>query len=233
VLGYSPLESGLLMLPFAAAQVVFAPRSSALVSKYGAKLVCSIGLALVALSLVGFVLLTADTPTWVLEVVFFVQGLGMANVAAPTTNAIMSVLPREKAGVGSAVGNTMRQVGGALGVAVLGSVLSSAYRNQMDPYLTHLPAGARDAARESITATYAVAQQMGKAGQALIEPANSAFVHAMHLAAGGSAIVAVLAMLVVALWLPGRRVAKHERHAAVPEQRQAPRVAETTGAPSE
>jgi MFS family permease len=227
VRGFSPLESGLLMLPFAAAQVVFAPRSSRLVARFGAKVVCTVGLALVAVSLGGFALLGVDTPIWVMEVLFFLQGVGMANVAAPTTEAIMSVLPREKAGVGSAIGNTIRQVGGALGVAVLGSVLSQVYRGDITPHLTGVPGRYRDAAAESLPATYGVAGRLGDAGRALIGPANDAFVHAMHTAAAGSGIVAVLGGLVVLLWLPGRRIAQHRRH--VPAQREPGRVAETVG----
>lgn len=236
VRGFSPLESGLLLLPFAAAQVVFAPRSARLVSRFGAKLVCAIGLALVTVALAGFVLLGVDTPIWVLEVLFLLQGLGMANVVAPTTAAIMSVLPREKAGVGSAIGNTIRQVGGALGVAVLGSVLSAVYRGQMGAHLAALPDGVRHSAEQSISATYAVAGALGPAGRALLGPANSAFVQAMHVAAVGSAAVAVVGVLVVLAWLPGRHVARHARGATVPEQRDPradDRVAETVGSRSE
>ena len=127
VRGYSPLQSGLLMTPFAAAQLVFAPRSAAMVRRYGPKAVCSVGLGLVIVGLGGLVFLGAGTPIWVAGALFFVQGVGMANVMPPATESIMSSLPREKAGVGSAVGNTVRQVGGALGVAILGSVLSSVY----------------------------------------------------------------------------------------------------------
>src|SRR5215212_7566936 len=116
------------------------------------------------------------------------MGAGMASVIAPTTEAVMSTLPREKAGVGSAVTNTVRQVGVALGVAVLGSVLSQVYRGVMEGRLIGLPPGLRDAAAESLAATYAAAEQIGPSGAALIDPANSAFVQAMHWAAGGSAI---------------------------------------------
>jgi DHA2 family multidrug resistance protein-like MFS transporter len=214
VRGFSPLESGALLVPFAVAQLAFAPRSSALVRRFGAKVVVAAGLVITAASLAGFTLLGEHTPIWVAGVLFFAQGVGMANVAAPATEAIMSVLPREKAGVGSAVGNTIRQVGGALGVAVLGSVLSQVYRGQIDPHLTHLPAGVRGAADESISATYAVAERLGL--RQLIGPANDAFVHAMHAAAVGSAIVALLGAVVVAAWLPGRRQhGQHERGAAL------------------
>jgi len=228
VRGFSPLSSGLLLLPFAAAQVVFAPQSAKLVSRYGAKLVCTIGLLLVAVSLGGFTQLSADSPLWLLEVLFFVQGVGMANVTPPATEAIMSVLPREKAGVGSAIGNTVRQVGGALGVAVLGSVLASVYRDHITPHLGGLPAAARDTAAESLPAADGVAAALGPAGRSLIEPANQAFLSAMHAAAFGSAIVAVLGAAVVARWLPGRYVPAHRR---VPAQRTA--AGGATGTPDQ
>jgi DHA2 family multidrug resistance protein-like MFS transporter len=210
VRGFSPLESGALLVPFAVAQLAFAPRSSALVRRFGAKSVVAAGLVITAASLAGFTLLGEHTPIWVAGALFFAQGIGMANVAAPATEAIMSVLPREKAGVGSAVGNTIRQVGGALGVAVLGSVLSQVYRGQIDP---HLPARLKGTADESISATYAVAEKLGL--QQLIGPANDAFVRAMHAAATGSAIVALLGALVVLVWLPGRKPAGAHERAAV------------------
>jgi MFS family permease len=160
----------------------------------------------VTASLGSFVLITGTTPIWVLCVVYFVMGAGMASVMAPVTEVVMSTLPRERAGVGSAVTNTVRQVGGALGVAVLGSVLSEVYRNGMHGPLSGFPAAVRDVASESLASTYAVAADSGRAGAALIVPANDAFVNAMHWAAGGSAIAAVLGALAVVRWLPGRTV---------------------------
>ena len=85
----------------------------------------------------------------------------MANVMPPATESIMSSLPREKAGVGSAVSNTVRQVGGALGVAVLGSVLAAVYRERVAAAAAGLPAPAREAALESISGAYGVAEQAG------------------------------------------------------------------------
>ena len=76
-----------------------------------------------------------DTPIWMLEVLFFVMGTGMAHIMPPVTVSIMQSLPREKAGSGSAINNTFRQVGGALGVAVLGSVLSATYRDGIQDHL--------------------------------------------------------------------------------------------------
>jgi DHA2 family multidrug resistance protein-like MFS transporter len=225
VRGYSPLQTGLLFLPFAAAQLIFAPRSARFVAAYGPKVVTATGMALVTVGLAAFLFMTAATPIWVLCVVYFVMGAGMASVVAPTTEVVMSSLPREKAGVGSAVSNTVRQVGGALGVAVLGSVLSEVYRGQIAGSLTGLPAAARDAASESLAATYAVAANSGRAGAALIAPANDAYVQAMHWAAGGSAIVALLGMIAVLRWLPGHS-AKHA--VVVPEAEVEARLVDAT-----
>jgi DHA2 family multidrug resistance protein-like MFS transporter len=216
VRGLSPLETGLLFLPFAGAQLIFAPRSAAMVQRYGPKAVCAVGMLLVSLTLGTFTLVTATTPIWVLLTVFFVQGVGMANVIPPTTEAVISSLPREKAGVGSAVSNTVRQVGGALGVAVLGSVLSQVYRGQISGHLVGLPAGLRDTAAESIASTYAVAARMGPAGAALLGPADDAFVQAMHWAAGGSTVAALIGAAAVLRWLP-RQSAQHVPAAAAAE----------------
>jgi EmrB/QacA subfamily drug resistance transporter len=210
VRGYSALEAGLLILPLAVAQIVFSPRARLVVDRFGARAVCTTGMLLVAAGLAAFALLDADTPVWVLEVVFFVQGAGMAHIMPPVTVAVMQALPREKAGSGSAVNNTFRQVGGALGVAVLGSLLSARYRSEIEGHLTVLPIGERKAAGESIEATLGIAEKHGVAGKALIGPANDAFLSAMHLTAIGSTAVALIGALVVARFLPGRPTADQE-----------------------
>jgi Na+/melibiose symporter-like transporter len=206
VRGYTPLQTGALMLPFAAAQLVFAPRSAALVKRFGPKAVSAAGLALVAVGLGGFGLIGTNTSMWYVGLLVFLQGAGMANVMPPATESIMSTLPREKAGVGSAVANTIRQVGGALGVAVLGSVLAAVYRDRIAASVSGLPKPVRDAASESISGAYGVADRLGPAAGDLIRAANETFVSAMHYAAWGSAVTAVLGVIVVLIWLPSRSV---------------------------
>jgi MFS transporter, DHA2 family, multidrug resistance protein len=211
VRGYSPLQAGLTATPFAAAQLLVAPASASMVRRYGPKAVCAVGMTLVVFSLAGLAMVEADTPTWVLGVIFFVQGAGMASVIPPATESIMSSVPREKAGVGSAVGNTVRQVGGALGVAILGSVISAVYRNRIGDHLTGLPPAARGVAKSSISGTYAVANGGGTAGSAtggLLRAANDSFVTAMHVASLAAVGVGVLGLVIVLLWLP-RRPAAH------------------------
>ncbi|MER7717158.1 MFS transporter [Streptomyces flaveolus] len=204
VLGFSPLETGLLMLPLAASQLIFAPRARLLVDRFGNRATTTAGMVLIAAMLAAFATLEADTPVWLLEVYFFLMGTGMAHIMTPTSVVIMQALPREKAGSASALSNTFRQVGGALGIAVLGSVLSTAYRNGIEGDLGHVPAGLRHTAGESIEATLGVAERLGPRGEALVGPAHDAFLHAMHVTALWGAGVAVLGAVVVAVYLPGR-----------------------------
>ena len=204
VRGYSPLETGLLMLPLAAAQMIFAPRARLLVDRFGNRATTTGAMDLIAATLAAFATFEADTPIWLLEVVFFLMGTAMAHIMTPISVVIMQALPREKAGSASALSNTFRQVGGALGIAVLGSVLSTAYRGGIEDRLTALPADVRHTAGESIEATLGVAEKLGPRGDALVGPAHDAFLHAMHITALWGAGIAVLGAVVVAVCLPGR-----------------------------
>jgi predicted MFS family arabinose efflux permease len=177
-------------------------------------------MVVVALVLASYALMDENTPIVVMEVIFFVQGAAMANIMPPATTAIMESLPREKAGVGSAMSNTVRQVAGALGVALLGSVLSAAYRDEIQPALSVLPAGARHEAGESITATMGAAEALGERGLALIEPAKHAFLSGMHITALVSAAIALLGAFMVLRWLPGKGAPAAEAEPAEPGERE-------------
>jgi len=207
VRGYSPLHAGAISLAFAVAQMSTAPRSAGLVRRFGTKSVIAGGLVAMTVALAGYQLLGETTPIWVLCVLFFIQGIGMGVIMPPATEAVMSVVPRERAGSGSALTNTARQVSGALGVAVLGSILAQAYRSQLSPQLGSLPASARNAAASSITASQAVAAKLGAAGRGFASAADSSFVHAMHVTTLISAAITLLGAIVVLRWMPGRAAA--------------------------
>ncbi|WP_027343444.1 MFS transporter [Hamadaea tsunoensis] len=236
VRGYSPLQTGLLMLPFAAAQMIFAPLSAGMVKRFGGKLVSAVGISIVSVATLGYLLVGTDSPMWILLVMFFVFGTGMANIMPPATEAVMASVPREKAGVGSAVNNTVRQVGGALGVAVLGSVLSSVYRSNISDTVAQVPAGApapaKAAISESIAGAHAVAENLGGTpfagfAPALIKAADNAFVSAVHAAAIGSALVGLVGLIVVLLWLPGKAktAAPAAKAPAKPDEELSPELA--------
>jgi DHA2 family multidrug resistance protein-like MFS transporter len=197
VRGLSPVQSGALFVPFAIGQMVFAPLSMNLVQRFGVRAVSAAGLLTVTATMAFFALIDVQTPVWQIVLAFLIQGAGMANVMPPAMNTIMSSLPREKAGVGSAVSNTFRQVSVALGIAVLGSVVAGLYRAQIGDFTAGLAELDRQSANESIAGAYGVAERLGAAGGPLIKAANDAFIQAMHIASLAGAGVALLAALVV------------------------------------
>ncbi len=199
VRGFSPLQSGMLLLPLAVAQLIFAPRSRLVVDRFGARAVCTTAMLAIAAAFAAFLLLDETSPLWILEALFFLMGAAMAHVMPPATVSIMQSLPREKAGSGSAVNNTFRQVGGALGVAVLGSLMSSVYRGRLE-----LPARAPHEAGESIEATRTFAERAGPAGKELMVHADSAFITAMHVTSLAAAGTALLGAVVAAAFMPAK-----------------------------
>jgi len=218
VRGYSAFQAGLCLVAVAAAIMITAPRSATLARRFGTRMLVGSALALVAVCFALQSRITAATPLWAVELLLFVQGLGMGNVMAPATNAVMGAIPRDKAGAGSAVNNTIRQVGGALGVAILGSLLSTAYRDRLGSAVDVLPAAARHDAAESIGGTLSAIGQAAAGARTgavptevlarlpgLQQAATDAFVHAMHVTAWGAALAALAGSLVVWIFLPGRR----------------------------
>jgi EmrB/QacA subfamily drug resistance transporter len=208
--GYSVLTAGLCFVPFAVGQLIAAPRSAHTVQRFGYRAVMTTGLCLVAVSLVGMLTLRMDTPLWVLLGIFFLFGLGMGNVIAPASTVMQNVLPLERAGAGSAVQNTVRQVGGALGIAIIGTVLANSYASRLAPMLSGspLPAQAQETASESVVATVGVLNSAVEQGMptatasALQANAFEAFLGASHVTMIISLTIVVIAALLVAFLLP-------------------------------
>lgn len=206
VLGYSTVKAGAVLLPQAAVLMIVAPSSPIFVRRVGNKVVVAFGLTVVAVAMVLFALLPVGAPMWQVIATTCVLGIGMGNVMAPATDSIMGSLPRNKAGVGSAVNDTTRQMGGAVGVAALGSVLSSGYRHSVSHAAAaqHLPAAVVKAIGDNVGQAVGVAQS-GHAGPyaaAVTAIARQGFVSAFHTAALVGAFVVALAAVGVAIWLP-------------------------------
>jgi EmrB/QacA subfamily drug resistance transporter len=206
-LGYSPLKTGLGIAPIAAVLLIVAPLSAVVVRRIGTKPVVGGGLLLIA---VGLGLLSGTTVhdtygdafPW-----FLLIGAGVGLTMAPSTESIMGSLPKEEAGVGSATSDTSMQVGGALGVGVLGSALNLRYQNLMTPVLSHLPIPANIHAviLGSVGGALAVAHRVpGPAGDALSGAATGAFISGMNLGLLVASLVVGLAAVVVLALLPSR-----------------------------
>jgi EmrB/QacA subfamily drug resistance transporter len=127
VLGYSPTKAGATFLPMTMLIILVAPNAGRLSDKYGPRSMMVPGLVLVSLSLLLFSIQDETSSFWSLLPALIVGGFGMAMAMAPTTSAAMGSVPIDKAGVGSAVINSMRQVGGSVGIAVLGAIIATRF----------------------------------------------------------------------------------------------------------
>jgi EmrB/QacA subfamily drug resistance transporter len=164
VLGYSTVKAGAVLLPQAATLMVFAPLSSVWVQRFGTKKVVTTGLLIVTTSFLLFTTFQPDTAAWHLIAVTMIMGLGMANVMAPCTESIMGSLPRAKTGVGSAVNDTTRQMGGAIGVAVFGSLMASHFTSTMTQKVAGtLPAPLLAQVRDNVGQAVGIARHGGSA----------------------------------------------------------------------
>jgi EmrB/QacA subfamily drug resistance transporter len=205
VLGYSALEAGALMLPIAAGMILASKLTVSLTHRFGTKFSVASGLATVAGALVMIAMFDEHTSGFQIAMALGTLGQGMGLAMSPATDAIMGALPRGKAGVGSAMNDVVRELGGTFGVAVLGSILTSTYRSGMDDAVTGLPAGAADAAGDSVGAAHEVAAHVGSgAGAKLASVANGAFVDAMTTTATLAAAAAVIGALIALAFLPAR-----------------------------
>ena len=208
VRGYSPLKAGIATLPFALTMIAVAPRSAGLVQRIGLNKVVALGFSGIAAGFVSMAFVAPDTPYLVIVVALVLLAGGMALTMPPATGAIMSSVPLNKAGVGSAVNDTTRELGGALGIAILGSIVSSAYRSNVD--VSELPPEAADAAKESVGAALGVSQSLDpQAAGALVEHAGAAFTDAINVAMAVSAVISVIAGAIVLY--AGRRI-EHEHN---------------------
>jgi EmrB/QacA subfamily drug resistance transporter len=193
--GYSALEAGAAMLPLALGLVVGSGASNRLVAYVGRARVIAGGLCGVAVVLSTSLAWTPDMAPALLALVAFGLALSMGAAMAPATASVMSAVPAAKAGVGSAMSDVTRQVGGALGVAVIGSIIGSAYSRDMT--------GAPRPAEESVGAAYTAAQQVGgTTGRELADTAGHAFTEALGIGLTAAAAVALAGALLVLLRLP-------------------------------
>jgi EmrB/QacA subfamily drug resistance transporter len=209
VLGYTALQAGVRLLPMAAVQMVVAPLSARIVERVGTKIVVAAGLAVGTVGLLIASQLPVDASYMQVLVALVVLAVGLALVMPPATESIMGSLPLAKAGVGSAVNDTTRQVGGALGVAVLGSVMSSTYRPRVSEFIASspvpVPKEAAAAATDQVGAAIGIAARLpGPAGDALRDVASRGFVDGMSIAFMIGAAALALGAVLVALYLPAR-----------------------------
>ncbi|ORM30181.1 MFS transporter [Williamsia sp. 1135] len=193
VRGDSPLISAVSMLPLAAVMMPSARLAPRLTEKFGSRPVCVVGLVLVSAGLLVLSRLDVTSSYWLLLAGLIPLGIGMGTAMTPATSAITGALPRAQQGVASAMNDLSREVGGALGIAVLGSVLTQGYRNNLE--LPQVPAELLEKARESFAGA-------SHAGGQIAAHADVAFASGMQSALLLASIAVLAAALAVGLLMP-------------------------------
>ena len=206
--GYSPLSAGVRALPFAIAMAAVSPVSTILAGRLGSRVVIPAGIVLMGAGLLDLSTAGVHTSYPPLAVAVAIMGAGMGLVMAPASTTIMTTVPAHQAGAGSAINDTIREVGGALGIAIIGSLAENIYRSKLGSSLAaaHLPQPVSHLATNSVAAADIAGKHLGgAAGTQLTTAAHAAFTTAMATGMRVSAVVALAAAIGVAFALPARR----------------------------
>jgi EmrB/QacA subfamily drug resistance transporter len=204
--GYSPIQAGVRLVPYAATLMLTAPLSARLVERVGTKRVVTTGLLVIAGSLFALSFISADSSYLRVILNMCVMSVGMGLTMAPATESVMGSLPREKAGVGSAVNDTTRQVGGALGVAAIGSIVASVYAASVDKAASAagITGAAAETARDSLGGALNVAASLGDRAGDFATAARDGFVNGLSAGLRLGTAVVLLAVFVAWRFLPAR-----------------------------
>lgn len=211
VLGYNTFEAGLSAFPLAISVLLASPLSAKLDGKIGSKKTIALGLSLVALGFITALFWTTHSPYSQILVSYILIGIGLGFTVTPSTNAIMNSLPKEKAGIASAVNDVTRDFGSSLGIAVNGSIAAISYKTTLDNVYNNLPESERIPIAENITRTITsslsgaleVAQRYpGIDSQKLASAAKQAFLHGQIEAMLLSVVLCTVAAIIVFIFMP-------------------------------
>jgi EmrB/QacA subfamily drug resistance transporter len=202
ILGYSPLGAALRLLPMAPIMIIVAPLTPRLSQRFGANRVVAAGMLGIALGLLMYRALTPHTPYWYVLLSILPLVGGMALSMSPMTSQIMSAVPARRAGAGSAMNDATRELGAALGIALMGSLAASQYTSNLASATAHLPAAVRARVDNSLADALGIAQRLPVGGKALTAAADAAFIDGIRLAVTVGAVLAVAAAFLVVRFLP-------------------------------
>jgi EmrB/QacA subfamily drug resistance transporter len=234
---YTPLGTGVRLLPVATAIAVASVVGTKLAVRVGNKAVVTAGLAIWAADLLWMATNSASTHYLTLVGQMIIGGGGIGLITAPATEAILGAVPTEKAGVGSAVNDATRLFGDALGVAVIGSIAASLYGTRLGLAIPHdLPAQAAHTARGSLGGALVAAQHLGHAGltipaRHLTTAAVGAFLHSFNGSLKVAGAIAFAGAVIAAALLPSRPVTLQDAETPIHDQAPADAVSEPAPEP--
>lgn len=207
VLGYSAYETGIRITPLMGALVVGSLFADFMVKKFGSKWVIALGLLIMGIGLWVFSTVELSDSYSYLATCLAIIGLGTGISMAPAMDAVMEALPIDRVGIGTAVNNAFRQMSGTLGVAIMGSLVASLYKDNLSDSaaMASFPAEVTDNVKQSIGVAQAVAAKLpAEQGEVLIQAADSAFIDGMRIALEAGAGIMVLGVIATIIFLPSR-----------------------------
>jgi MFS family permease len=206
--GYSALETGLCLLPFSIFSLIFTMLSVRVDAKIGTKLTVTFGLVTLGCGLLFFAITAGISTSYLITLVaFLLQAVGLGLIVSPATSAIMNSIPASRAGIGSAMNDTSRQIGAALGVAVLGSIVNSTYLGKINAstIISALPPQISEQIQKSLqSALIVVAQLPESTAQLIIGLSKQAFLNGIFTAVVVGALILFIAAIITAIILPNR-----------------------------
>ncbi len=203
VLGYSALAAAVRLLPMALIMLTVSPMTPRITARLGANRAVSFGMALIAVGFALFTQIDLHTSIWYIILALTPLMTGVAMSMSPMTASIMSAVPESRAGAGSAMNDATRELGAALGIAVLGSIAASQYSTHLHDALAKVPNAARVAANSSLAGALHAAEHLpAAAADALTVAARTAFVDGIHVAAMFGIALALLASILTRRFLP-------------------------------
>ena len=204
VMGYNAIQTAFALSPLMAPMLTLTVLSPWYLPRMGLRLVTLIGLLLISAGFWWMRVLHVDSPYWDMMWPLLVMSTGIGFCTAPSTLAIMTAVPDHKQGVASAVNDTTREVGAALGIALAGSILAARYAHVLTPHLAAFPAAVRAPASHSLAQALEISKSLGPHGRQLAELSQTAFLQAMESSLLVMGLIIAVAALVIGAWAPGR-----------------------------
>jgi EmrB/QacA subfamily drug resistance transporter len=209
VQGYTPLEAGVRLIPMAAVSFISAALSAQVANRIGTKITVALGILIAAAGFYYFYLVAAvDISYGNIVLPMCMTSLGIGMTMSPATNSVMGSVPVGQSGIGSALNNTTRQIGAALGVAILGTIMNATYLAKLNAveWPAQLPAQAIEAIRNSVQGAHIVAQNIPdpQLSELIVNQSNQAFTYGASYALLGAAIVLVVTSIITFIILPSK-----------------------------
>ena len=209
VQGYTPLEAGVRLIPMAAVSFISAALSAQVANRIGTKITVALGILIAAAGFFYFYRVAAvDISYGNIVLPMCMTSLGIGMTMSPATNSVMGSVPVGQSGIGSALNNTTRQIGAALGVAILGTIMNATYLAKINAveWPAQLPAQAIEAIRNSVQGAHIVAQSMPspQLSELIVNQSNQAFTYGSSYALLGAAFVLVVTSIITFIILPSK-----------------------------